>query len=173
VKNAGDDPRLPAALRAELRRADAEIALFDVKTMEERVAASMGNRRAAMAICLVFAGLALLLSAIGIYGVLAYTVTQRTREFGIRIALGAGGRDVLGMVIGQGLKLAAVGLVAGIVGAAALTRLMTTMLFQVRPTDPAVYCAVGGGLMLVALVASLIPSLRAIGIHPSTALRYE
>jgi predicted permease len=173
VKSAGDDPRLPAALRAELRRADAEIALFDVKTMEERVAASMGNRRAAMAICLVFAGLALLLSAIGIYGVLAYTVTQRTREFGIRIALGAGGRDVLGMVVGQGLKLAAVGLVVGIVGAVALTRLMTTMLFQVKPTDPAVYGAVGGGLMLVALVASLIPSLRAIGIHPSTALRYE
>jgi predicted permease len=173
VKSAGDDPRLAAALRAELRRADSEIALFDVKSMEERLAASMGNRRAAMVICMVFAGLALLLSAIGIYGVLAYTVTQRTREFGIRIALGAGGRDVLRMVVGQGLKLAAVGLAVGIVGAFALTRLMTTMLFQVKPTDPAVYAVVGGGLMLVALAASLIPSLRAVGIHPSTALRYE
>jgi putative ABC transport system permease protein len=173
VRSAADDPRLAAALRAELRRADPEIALFDVKTMEERLTASTGNRRAAMAICLVFAGLALLLSAVGIYGVLAYTVTQRTRELGIRIALGAGGRDVLRLVAGQGIKLAAAGLAAGALGAFALTRLMTAMLFQVKPTDPAVYAVVGVALMAVALVASLIPSLRALGIHPSTALRYE
>jgi predicted permease len=173
LRSAGDDPRLAGAMRAELRKADPEIALFDVKSMEERLTSATGDRRAAMVICLIFAGLALLLSAIGIYGVLAYTVTQRTREFGIRIALGASGRDVLGMVIGQGLKLAVVGLAVGIVGAVALTRLMTTMLFQVKPTDPAVFAVVGCGLMAVALVASLIPSLRAVGIHPSTALRYE
>ena len=126
-----------------------------------------------MAICLVFAALALVLSAIGIYGVLAYTVTQRTREFGIRLALGACGRDVVWMVIGHGIKLAAIGLGIGIGGAVAVTRLMTTMLFGVKPTDPAVFLTVAGSLMTVACVASLIPPIRAIRIHPSVALRYE
>jgi ABC-type antimicrobial peptide transport system permease subunit len=173
VKTSRDDPRVITAIRDELRRADPELALFDVKNMPERLSGSMRNRRAAMAMCLVFAALALLLSAIGIYGVLAYTVTQRTREFGIRLALGAGGRDVLGMVVGHGVRLAAIGLAIGIAGAFGLTRLMTTMLFEVKPSDPAVYLTVGAALMTVALVASLIPSLRAIRIHPSTALRWE
>jgi ABC-type antimicrobial peptide transport system permease subunit len=173
VKSTKDDTQLTGALRRELQRSDPEMALFDVKTMPDRLSSSMRNRRAAMMICLVFAGLALVLSAIGIYGVLAYTVTQRTREFGIRLALGAGGRDVVGMVIGQGVKLAAIGLAIGIAGALALTRLMTTMLFEVKPTEPGVFLLVAGALMTVAFVAALIPSLRAIRIHPSVALRYE
>jgi predicted permease len=173
VKTANDDTQLTASLRRELQRSDPELALFDVKTMPERVSSSMRNRRAAMMICLVFAGLAMVLSAIGIYGVLAYTVTQRTREFGIRLALGASGREVVGMVIGQGVKLAAIGLGVGIAGALVLTRLMTTMLFAVKPTEPGVFLLVAAALMTVAFVASLIPSLRAIRIHPSVALRYE
>ena len=173
VKTTRDDAQLTASLRRELQRSDPELALFDVKTMPERVSSSMRNRRRAMTICLVFAGLALVLSAIGIYGVLAYTVTQRTREFGIRLALGAGGPGVVGMVIGQGVKLAAIGLGVGIAGAVALTRLMTAMLFEVKPTEPGVFLLVAGALMTVAFVASLIPSLRAIRIHPSVALRYE
>lgn len=173
VKTIRDDAQLTASLRRELQRSDPELALFDVKTMPDRVSSSMRNRRAAMTICLVFAGLALVLSAIGIYGVLAYTVTQRTREFGIRLALGAGGRDVVGMVIGQGVRLAAIGLGIGIAGALVLTRLMATMLFEVKPTEPGVFLLVAGALMTVAFVASLIPSLRAIRIHPSVALRYE
>jgi ABC-type antimicrobial peptide transport system permease subunit len=173
VRTASDGAGVTLGLRRELQRSDPELALFDVKTMPERVSASMQNRRAAMTICLVFAGLALALSAIGIYGVLAYTVTQRTREFGIRLALGAGGREVVGMVIGQGVRLAAIGLGIGIAGAIALTRLMTTMLFEVKPTDPEVFLLVAGALLTVAFVASLIPSLRAIRIHPSVALRYE
>jgi len=131
------------------------------------------DRRAAMVLCLVFGGLALALSAIGLYGVLAYTVAQRMREFGIRLALGAAARDVLGMVMGQGAKLAAVGLVLGIAGAAGLMHLMTTLLFQVKPTEPVVFLLVAGGLMAVALIASLIPSVRAIRIHPAIALRHE
>lgn len=173
VKTARDNSQVTAAVRRELLRADPELPLFDVKTMPERVSSSMRDRRAAMVICLAFAALALALSAIGIYGVLAYTVTQRTREFGIRIALGAGGREVLGLVIGQGIRLAAIGLAIGTAGAVALTRLMTTMLYHVQPTDPAVFILVAAALMAVAMVASLIPSLRAIRIHPATALRYE
>jgi predicted permease len=172
VKERGNG-QLLNPLRQELQRADPEMALFDVKPMEDRIAGSMGNRRAAMWLCLVFGGLAMVLSAIGIYGVLAYTVTQRTREFGIRLALGAEGRDVVNMVIGYGVKLAVIGLAIGIGGAIALTRLMTEMLFEVKPTDPAVFAGVAAVLMVVALVASLIPSLRVIRIKPAAALRYE
>ena len=126
-----------------------------------------------MILCLIFGALALALSAIGIYGVLAYTVTQRTREFGIRVALGAGVRDVLAMVLGTGLKLAGIGLAIGIAGALALTRLMTSLLYGVKPTDPVVFVLVAAALTIVALIASLIPSLRAVRIRPSVALRYE
>lgn len=173
VKTNRDDPRLTSAIRREILRADPELPLFDVKTMPERVSASVGNRRAAMILCLVFGGLALTLSAIGIYGVLAYTVAQRTREFGIRVALGAGARDVIGMVLGNGLKLAGIGLAIGIAGALALTRMMTTLLYDVKPTDPLVFVIVAIALTVVALLASLIPSLRAVRIRPGVALRYE
>jgi len=173
VKTAADDPAIASAIRAELRRVDPELALFDVKSMGERLSDSMGNRRAAMAICLVFAALALVLSALGIYGVLAYTVTQRTREFGIRMALGAARTDVLGLVVRQGLKLASIGLAIGVAGALALTRLMTTMLFQVKPDDPAVYALALTVLLTVAALASLIPALRAVRVQPATALHQE
>jgi predicted permease len=173
VKTSRDSPALAQTLRRELQRADPELALFDVKTMDERIATSMLDRRASMWICLVFAGLALALSAIGIYGVLAYTVTQRTREIGIRLALGAEARDVLNMVIGHGARLAAAGLAIGIVAALALTRLMTKLLFGVKPAEPVVFIVVAAALMAVALFAALIPSLRAIRIRPAVALRYE
>ena len=173
VKSRGDDAQVMAAVRRALFQADPELPLFDVKSMPERVSASMRDRRAAMVICLVFAGLALLLSAVGIYGVLAYTVTQRTREFGIRLALGAAPGQVVGMVVGHGVRLAIAGLAIGISGAFALTRLMTTMLFAVKPTDPVVFALVAAALMAVAMVASLIPSLRAVRIRPANALRYE
>jgi putative ABC transport system permease protein len=121
----------------------------------------------------VFGALALLLAAIGIYGVLAYTVAHRTREFGIRVALGADVRDVVGMVVGQGVKLAAAGLVVGVAGAILVTRLMTSLLYEVQPGDPAVFLAVAAGLMAIACFASLIPSWRAARIHPAIALRHE
>jgi ABC-type antimicrobial peptide transport system permease subunit len=147
--------------------------LFDVKTMPERVTRSVRDRRATMVICLVFALLALALSAIGIYGVLAYTVTQRTREFGIRMALGASAGDVVGMVIRHGVRLAAIGLGLGVAGALAVTRLMTTLLYGVGPTDPLVFGGVAVALMAVALAASVVPSVRISRIRPANALRYE
>jgi predicted permease len=168
-----DDPQLIAAIRRTLHQADPEMPLFDVKTMPERLAASLSNQRAAMGLCLIFAGLAALLAAIGIYGVLAYSVSQRTREFGIRVALGAGGRELVGMVVGQGLRMAAFGLAAGAAGAFALTRMMSALLFAVRPSDPGVFLAVAAVLGAVASVASLIPSARAARIPAAVALRYE
>jgi predicted permease len=173
VRTNGENPQLTSTIRRQILQADPEMPLFDVKTMPERVSKSVVSRRAAMILCMVFGALALVLSAIGIYGVLAYTVTQRTRELGIRVALGAGAGDVIGMVLGQGLKLAGLGLAIGIAGALALTRLMTTLLYDVKPTDPVVFLSVAAALAAVALIASLIPSLRAVRIRPAIALRYE
>jgi ABC-type antimicrobial peptide transport system permease subunit len=126
-----------------------------------------------MVLCLVFATLALALSIIGIYGVLAYTAAQRTREFGIRMALGANVSDVVAMVMRHGMWLAASGLAIGVAGALALTRLMTTMLFDVKAADPVVFVTVGAGLFAAALAASLPPALRVTRILLASALRYE
>ena len=173
VRAAVDSPQIASALRSAILHADPELPIYDIQAMPQRISSSLVNRRAAMIMCLVFGGLALLLSAIGIYGVLAYAVTQRTREFGIRVALGATRSDVLGMVVGQGLRLAGLGLAIGVVGALLVTRLMTTLLYDVKPADPGVFLAVAAALGLVALVASLIPSLRALRVRPASALRYE
>ena len=173
VKSQGSDAGIAAAVRREFAKADPELPLFDVKSMSQRLQTSVRERRSAMVICAAFAVLALVLSAIGIYGVLAYAVSQRTREFGIRVALGARAGTVVGMVMGQGIRLAAIGLVLGVAGAAALTRLMTQMLYEVKPTDPAVFAIVAGVLMAVAMVASLVPSLRVARIKPAAALRVE
>ena len=173
VKSRGGDAGIAAAVRREFARADPELPLFDVKTMPQRLADSVRDRRAAMVLCAAFAGLALALSAIGIYGVLAYTVGQRTREFGIRMALGAPAGTVMGMVMRQGMLLAAIGLAVGVGGAWALTRLMVKMLYGVQPTDLLVYATVAAMLLGVVLVASLGPSLRAVRIRPATALRSE
>jgi putative ABC transport system permease protein len=168
-----DKTPLTNPLRGALAQIDPEVALFDIKSMPERVSTSLLNRRAAMALCLIFAGLALLLAAVGIYGVLAYSVAQRTREIGIRMALGADARDVLRMVLGQGAKVTGVGLLIGAAGAFLGARAMASMLFEVKPHDPLVFLATGALLAAVALAASFIPSLRAVWIHPSEALRHD
>ncbi len=161
------------AIRRELLRIDPELPLDDVMAMPERLSRSLLNRRAPMVLCLIFAAVALILSAIGIYGVLAYTVAKRTREFGIRMALGAQTGNVVGMVFWQGLRLAFIGLATGLAASYFLTRLMASLLFQVRPGDPVVFIAVSGVLTSVAVIASLVPSLRAMRIDPVVALRYE
>jgi putative ABC transport system permease protein len=173
VKSDNDDLQLAPAIGRQIVENDPQMPLFDIRTMPQRVSASLLNRRAALLIWLVFAALALTLSAIGIYGVLAYTVTQRTREFGIRVALGAGVRDVLRIVVGHGVKLVAIGLAFGAAAAFALTRLMAAMLYQVKPIDPLVFFSVAAALLLVALIASLLPSLRALRVRPAVAMRHE
>jgi predicted permease len=173
LKAERDGTPLAGAARAELARLDGELPMYDVKSMDQRLAESLLDRRAPMVICLVFAALALLLAAIGLYGVLAYAVTQRTRELGIRMALGARSEDVLHMILWQGVRLSAIGLALGAAGAWALTRVMATLLYEVKPGDPLVFLSVAIVLAAVALAASAAPSLRATRISPMVALRYE
>jgi predicted permease len=161
------------AMREKLHAIDPAIPLFDTTTLEQEISGSFENRRAVMLLLVAFAGLALFLSALGIYGVLAYDVSQRTREIGIRGAIGATRGQVVALILRQGLGKAVIGLVAGLVGAGLLSRYMTSLLFDVKPADPVVYVGVSLVLLLVALLASYLPARRAARIDPMVALRCE
>jgi putative ABC transport system permease protein len=173
VRTDGDPARLTNAVRASIRRVDANVGIDALLPMEQLVAASITRQRFYAAIMAVFAAIAALLSAVGIYGVLTYTVGQRTREFGIRSALGARRRDVLGMVLRQGLWLTAIGIGIGLAGAAALTRYIAAMLYEVRPLDPLTYVSVVVLFAAVTSIACVLPARWATTIDPLTALRNE
>lgn len=160
-----------AALREKLRAIDPAIPLLDTGSLASAIGASFDNRRAVMLLLVAFAGLALFLSALGIYGVLAYDVAQRTREIGIRSAIGASREQVLGLILKQGLWKSCLGVGLGLAGAAALSHTMTSLLFDVKPTDPLVYLAVSLTLIAAALLASYLPARRAARIDPLLALR--
>jgi predicted permease len=164
---------LMPALRAKLRALDPTIFLYDAGTLAQVVGSSFDNRRAVMLLLAAFAGLALFLSSLGIYGVLAYDVAQRTREIGIRGAIGATRGQIVGLIIKQGLWKSGLGVVLGLAGAFLLSRYMTSLLFGVEPTDPIVYAAVSAVLIAVALLASYLPARRAAKIDPLVALRDE
>lgn len=164
---------LVPALRAKLKALDPAIFLYDAGSMEKVVGSSFDNRRAVMLLLAAFAGLALFLSSLGIYGVLAYDVAQRTREIGVRGAIGASHGQIVGLILKQGLWKAGVGVAVGLVGALLLSRYMTTLLFGVTPTEPVVYAAVSLVLIAVALIASWLPARRAAKIDPLVALRSE
>lgn len=161
------------AMRAKVRAIDPGIFLFDAGAMEKVIDASFDNRRAVMLLLVAFAGLALFLSALGIYGVLAYDVSQRTREIGVRGAIGASSEQIVLMILKQGLWKAVIGLVAGLIGTFFLSRYLTSLLFGVKPADPLVYGGVSLVLLLVALLASYLPARRAAKIDPMVALRSE
>ncbi|HEY6232331.1 MAG TPA: ABC transporter permease [Pyrinomonadaceae bacterium] len=161
------------AVKQEIWKVDSQLPITDVKTMNEVSAASFAARRFNMMLLAIFAGLALVLGAVGIYGVMSYAVTQRTQEIGIRMALGARATDVLKLVIKNGLTLTMLGVGIGVAGAFALTRLLTTLLFGVTPTDKPTFVAVSLVLMLVALLACYLPARRATKVDPLEALRYE
>jgi putative ABC transport system permease protein len=167
----------PAALASAVRGAvlalDKDQPVFNIKTMEDIVAASFADRRISMLLFSGFAGLALLLAALGVYGVISYSIAQRTHEIGLRMALGAQRRDVLILVLRQGMSLVLVGVCIGLVSAFALTRVMASLLYEVSATDPVTFAGVALLLSAVALLACLIPARRAMRVDPMVALRYE
>jgi len=164
---------LLATLRAKLRTLDPALFVYDAAPLQQAVGSSFNNRRAVMLLLTAFAGLALFLSSLGIYGVLAYDVSQRTREIGVRGAIGASHGQIVGLILKQGLWKTGLGVVLGLTGAFLLSRSMTSMLFGVKPTDPVVYVMVSSILIVVALLASYLPARRAAKIDPLVALRDE
>jgi putative ABC transport system permease protein len=173
VRGHGDVSGLISAIRREIAAVDPHQALFGFQTMEELLANAGARRRFQTTLLAAFAGLALLLAAIGVYGVMAYTVAQRTREIGLRLALGAQPRNVIAMTMRKSLLMTLTGLAAGIAGAVGLSRLLTSLLFGVSPLDGPTYAVVGAGLLLVAGLAAYLPSRGAARIDPLVALREE
>jgi putative ABC transport system permease protein len=173
VKTAGNPADAAPMLRAAIRSMDADLPLPAVTAMEDIVRNSIGRPRFDALLLATFAGVALLLSAIGIYGVTSYAVAQRTREIGIRAALGATHGNVLGLVLGRAVSLTLLGIAAGLLCALGLTRVLTSLLYGVRPTDAATFIVVAGMLFAVTLLASYIPARRALTIDPLQALRTE
>jgi putative ABC transport system permease protein len=173
VRTSGDPLALTASVRAAVREVDGDQPIADIRSLDQILSSMAGEARFRTLLLGVFATVALLLSAIGIYGVIAYSVAHRTREIGIRIALGAQIRDVAGLVIWQGMKLALIGVGIGIAGALAVTRVLSSLLFNVSPTDPLTFIGVATLLALVALLACYVPARRATKVDPMIALRSE
>jgi predicted permease len=170
VRTSRGDAIVPE-LRATIAAIDPALPLYAVHTMDEYVSDALIPRRVPMFLAMVFAGVALFLSAIGIYGVLAYGVAQRQREIGIRLALGSTSREVFGLIVSDGVKIVAFGLILGLVGLVALRQVLTTVLFGVTPMDPLIIISVAGALTLVALLAMVVPARRAAAVNPATALQ--
>ena len=164
---------MAASVRERIKQFDPEQYVRAIQPLTELLSASLARRRFDTLLTGLTAGLALLLAMVGIFGVTAYAVTQRTREIGVRMALGAQPRDVLRLVLGQGLRLILLGIGAGLVAAFALTRVLGTMLYGVTATDPLTFIAVSLGLIFVALLACYIPARRATKVDPLIALRYQ
>ena len=173
AKSKNDPAQLTSAVRAVVRRADPNQPITDVRALDDYLQAALSQRRLSMMLLAIFAGVATLLAAIGIYGVMAYAVTQRTHEIGIRMALGAGPEDMRRMVIWDGLKLAGTGFALGIGGSMLAAKFVASELYGVKPSDPLTFALVLGVLALVAWVACYVPALRATRVDPLSALRHE
>src|ERR1041385_5931519 len=173
VRTQSDPAALATAVRAAIGEIDQAQPIYDMQPLDQLVAKSLGQRRFTLTFMLFFGVIALVLSASGIYGVMAFAVTQRTQEIGIRMALGARAVDVVKMIVRSGMSLASLGVVAGLIGAFAVTRLIASILFGVSPTDVMTFGLVTAGLLMVALLACYIPARRATKVDPLVALRHE
>ncbi|PYS70735.1 MAG: hypothetical protein DMF69_12620 [Acidobacteria bacterium] len=173
VRTQAEPGAMAHSIKQQIWKVDSQLPVTKVETMNEVAAGSFAARRFNMSLLSLFAALALILAAIGIYGVMSYAVTQRTQEIGIRMALGARGRDVLTLVLSNGMLLVVIGVAIGLAGAFGLTRLMASLLFEVTPTDGLTIAVVSFVLIVVALFACLIPARRATKVDPLVALRYE
>jgi putative ABC transport system permease protein len=173
VRTQGAPLALAGAVRAAVSSVDPTLEAAAVKPMTEVMAETVAQPRFNVVLLSALAGLALVLAAVGIYGVISYSVAQRTKEIGIRMALGADRRDVVRLVTGESLRLAGMGVAAGLLGAAAGARVLATLLFEVQPTDAATYASAAGFLVVVALAASAVPAWRATRVAPVSALRAE
>jgi predicted permease len=173
LRTAGDPAAVMGPVRRAVEQVDSRHVIYGVQTLDEVIAGSVAARRLSMILLGIFAGLALVLSCVGIYGVVSYVVGQRTHEIGVRMALGAERGDVMRLVLGEGARMTLVGVAAGVAAALGLTHLMADELFGVTPQDPLTFAAVAIVLMLVALVACYVPARRAVRVDPMVALRYE
>jgi putative ABC transport system permease protein len=173
IKGASDPNQLISSVRGAVKAIDPDQPIYSPRTMDEIRAESVAPERLNLTLLSLFAGIALVLAIVGIYGVMSYSVTQRTHEIGIRMAIGARPLDVFKMILGHGMKLALIGVSLGLVGAFALTRLMATMLFGVEPTDATTFAGISILLIAVALLACYLPGRRATKVEPTISLRYE
>jgi putative ABC transport system permease protein len=173
VRTSSDPLSLVTAVRGQVWAVDPDQSVYDIKTVEQLLGNMISERRFSRLLLGVFATVALILSAVGVYGVMSYSITQRTHEIGIRLALGAQRHDVLRLVVGQGMKLVLIGIATGLIAAFALTRVMTSLLFEVSATDAATFAVISALLTGVALGAIFIPARRAMKVDPGVALRYE
>jgi predicted permease len=173
VRAEGDPVNMIRAVEKQVWAVDKDQPMYKIRAMEQVVGDSQSSSRFTLVLLGIFAAVAMGLAAVGIYGVISYTVAQRTREIGIRIALGAARRDVLRLVVGQGTVLASAGVAIGLAGALGLTRVMKSLLFGVSATDPAIFAGAALFLAAVALAASYIPARRAMRVDPTVSLRYE
>jgi putative ABC transport system permease protein len=173
VRTAGDPTAIVNTVRAAIREVDRDQPIADVFTMDALMDRAVGQRRLSMTLLGSFAALAMVLAALGIYGVMAFDVTRRSREIGVRMALGAARSSVLGLVLRQGLAMAAIGIGLGLLGALLVTRVLQAQLFGIASTDPSTFASVAMGLLAVATLATLLPALRATRVNPTEALRYE
>jgi putative ABC transport system permease protein len=173
VKGSSDPNQLISSIRAAVKEIDPDQPIYNPRTMQEIRAESVAGERLNLTLLSLFAGIALVLAVVGIYGVMSYSVTQRTHEIGIRMAIGARPRDVFTMILGQGMKLALIGVAIGLLLAFLLTRLMETMLFGVAPTDVPTFAAISILLISVAVLACYLPGRRATKVEPTVSLRYE
>jgi predicted permease len=173
IRTSGDPATVENALRAAVREMDKSVPVYQVSPLENYISKSVAQPRFQTMLLSCFAAIALMLSAIGLYGLLSYMVVQRTLEIGLRMALGAQRTDVLRMIVRRGLTLALIGLVAGLAISAMMTRLLSGMLYGIRPSDPVTFAAVTALLLLVSLAASSVPAYRAARLDPMETLREQ